>query len=101
MSADSLLCHFGLDGSHQEQLLPLSEFIAGFLASVFRFLYCGMCNASFGHVVIFNARRMTDCSTCTCCRCFGIVPDMLKTYRKLVAASKNVIWPLPLPYSTQ
>jgi len=35
---------------------------------------------------MFKARRMLDCSSCTRPPCFAIVSDMVKTYKKLVAA---------------
>jgi len=38
----------------------------------------------------FNARRMWDCSSCTRPPCLAKVADMLKTYKKLVAASKVI-----------
>jgi len=46
----------------------------------------------------FNARRMSDCSSCTRPPCLAIVADMLKTNKKLDAASNNDIRRLPLPY---
>jgi len=50
---------------------------------------------------IFNARRMSDCSSCTRPPCLAIVSDMLKTYKKSVAASSYGIRQLPTPYSFQ
>jgi len=38
-------------------------------------------------LAIFKARRMSDSSSCTWPPCLAIVADMLKTYKKLVAAS--------------
>jgi len=38
-------------------------------------------------LAIFKARRMSDCSSCTRPPCLAIVADMLKTSRKLDAAS--------------
>jgi len=37
---------------------------------------------------IFKARRMSECSSCTWPLCLAIVGDMLKTYKKVFAASK-------------
>jgi len=53
---------------------------------------------SFVILPIFNASRMLDCSSCTRPPCLAIVAHMLKTYKKLVAASNNEIWLLPLSY---
>jgi len=39
-------------------------------------------------VAIFKVRCMSECSSCTWHPCLTIVADMLKTYKKLVAASK-------------
>jgi len=43
---------------------------------------------SLAILAIFQARHMSDCSSCTQPSCLAIVADMLKTYRKLVATSK-------------
>ena len=45
-------------------------------------------NPPLAILAIFKARCMADCSSCTRPPCPAIVADMLKTYRKLVAASK-------------
>ena len=50
-------------------------------------------------LAVCKARRVLDCSSCTRPPCLAIVADMLKSYKKLVAASKNEIWQLPLPYT--
>jgi len=42
-------------------------------------------------MAIFEARCMSDCSSCTQTPCLAIVADMLKTFWKLVAASKYEI----------
>jgi len=44
-------------------------------------------NPPLAILAIFKARRMSDCSSCTRPPCLAIVADMLKTSRKLVAAS--------------
>jgi len=44
-------------------------------------------NPPLAMLAIFKARRMSDCSSCTWPPCLAIVADMLKTSRKLVAAS--------------
>jgi len=48
-------------------------------------------------LAIFNARHMSDSSSCTRPPCFAIVADMLNTYKTLDAASNNEIRLLPLP----
>jgi len=45
-------------------------------------------NRSSAIVAIFKARCMSDCSSCTRPSCLAIVADMLKTYKKYVAASR-------------
>ena len=47
----------------------------------------------------FKARRMSDCSNCTRPPCLAIVADMLKTYKKIVAACNDEIRRLPQPYT--
>jgi len=42
-------------------------------------------------LAISKLRRMSDCSSCTRPPCLTIVAEMLKTYNKLVAASKRKI----------
>jgi len=54
---------------------------------------------SLAILAIFNARRMSDCSSCTRPPCSAIVADMFKTYKKSVDASNNQIRLLPLPYT--
>ena len=45
-------------------------------------------NPPLAVLAIFKARGMSDCSSCTRPPCLAIVADMLKTSKKLVAASK-------------
>jgi len=45
-------------------------------------------NTSLAMLAIFKARCMSDCSCCTRPPCLAIVADILKTYKKLVAASR-------------
>jgi len=54
---------------------------------------------SLAILAIFNARRMSDCSSCTWPPRLAIVADMLKTYKTLVAVSNNEIQLIPLPYT--
>jgi len=54
---------------------------------------------SLAILAIFNARCMSDCSSCTRPTCLAIVADMLKTYKTLVDAFNNEIRLLPLPYT--
>jgi len=56
-------------------------------------------NSSLAILAIFKARRMSDCCSCSWPPCLAIVPDTLKTNKKLVAASNNEIRLLPLPYT--
>jgi len=51
-------------------------------------------------LAIFQARRMSDCSSCSWPSCLAIVADMLKTYKKLIATSKIEIPRLPQPHMT-
>jgi len=50
-------------------------------------------------LAIFNARRMSDCSSCTRPPCLAIVAVMLKTCKTSVDGSNNEIRLLPLPYT--
>jgi len=50
-------------------------------------LNCGAQRPFFSHLAISQARRMSDCSSCTWPPCLAIVADMLKSYKKFVAAS--------------
>jgi len=49
-------------------------------------------------LAVFDARRMSDYSSCTRPPFLAIVADMSKTYKTLGNASINEIWLLPLPY---
>jgi hypothetical protein len=49
---------------------------------------------------IFHARCMLESSRYTQSPCLAIVADMLKSSKKLVAASNSAIWLLSLPYTT-
>jgi hypothetical protein len=73
----------------------------GFLMRYFVSSVAAREKPSFAIVAIFNARRMSDCSSCTRPPCLAIVADMLKTYKTLVGASNNEIWLLLLPYPLQ
>ena len=50
-------------------------------------------------LVIFKARHMSDCCSLTRPPCLAIVADMLKTYKKLIAASINMIRLVPQRYT--
>ena len=56
-------------------------------------------NTSLAILVIFKARRMSDCSSCTGPPCLAIVADILNTNKKLVAASNNEMRLLPQPHT--
>jgi len=56
-------------------------------------------NPPLAILAISNARCMSDCSSCTRPPCLAIVADMLKTNKKLVAASSNEIQQWPPPYT--
>jgi len=55
-------------------------------------------NSCLAILAIFKARRMLDNSSSTRPPCLAIVADILKTFKKLVAASNNEIRLLPQPY---
>jgi len=80
-------------------LLLFSDLGAWFLNEVFVSSIAPCEKPCLAILAIFNARRMSDCSSCTRPPCLAIVADMLKTYKTLVAASNNEIWLLPLPYT--
>jgi len=55
-------------------------------------------NISLAIVALFKARRMSDCSSCTRPPCLAIDADMLKPYRRSVAASTYPIRLVSLRY---
>jgi len=71
----------------------------GFLMRYFVSSIAAREKPSLAILAIFNARCMSDCSSCTRPPCLAIVADMLKTYKILVAASNNEIRLLPLSYT--
>jgi len=71
----------------------------GFLMTHFISLIAAREKPSLAILAIFNARRMSDCSSCTRSPCLAMVADMFKTYKTLVDASNNEIRLLPLPYT--
>jgi len=97
----SLYCsvHLLMSWKLNTLLLLFSDLGVGVLDEIFHFLYCGAWKAFLSILAIFNARRMSDCSSCTRPPCLAIVADMLKTYKTLVDASNNEIRLLPLPYT--
>jgi len=60
----------------------------GFLISCCVYLLTARKNPSLAMLATLKARHMSDCSSCTRPPCLAIVADMLKTYKKLVAASR-------------
>ena len=56
-------------------------------------------NQPLAILAVLKARRILDCSSCTGPPCLAIVPDLLKTYKKLVTASNNEILLLPQSYT--
>jgi len=73
------------------------------LVGLFFMMYCQLSltvreNTHLAILATYNARRMSDCSSCKWPYCFLIVADIMKTYMKLVGASKYEIRLLPLPY---
>ena len=80
-------------------LLLFSDFGPRCIDPVLRFLYSRPRNPSFGHLAQFNARHMSDRSSCTRPRCLVLVADIINTYKKSVCASKYRIRLLPLPYT--
>jgi len=61
----------------------------------------GCQNPPLAFLALFKARHMSDCSSCTQPPCLATVADMLKTYKKLVTASKGEIQLLRQPYMTR
>jgi len=73
--------------------------VRGFMIRYFASSIAAHKNASLAILGIFNARRMSDCASCTQPPCLATVAAILKTYKKLAAASNNEIRLLPLPYT--
>jgi hypothetical protein len=126
VSVDFVLCHFGITGRRPFEfvwtiarrlsiaaftmLCPAHSsphfFTSQTSAQGFLIRCCvysiGPCeNPRLAILAVFQPTPMADCSRCTRPPCLAIVTDMLKTYKKLVAASKRKIWLLPQPYTTQ
>jgi len=125
LSVDSLLCNFDKEGTSpfnchekflgvfllhalpicaQETQLPVTSLLV-LWREVFLMRYCICSIVVWGNpplviLAIFKARSMSDCSSCTQLSCLAIVADMLKMSKKLVTATRNEIWLLPLPYMT-
>jgi len=112
LSADSLRCHFGKEGSRPYHVYePLPGMILSQLSSVnaeetqllassvvrlwhkVYLIRCGVScmaareNPPLAISDICKERRMSECSRCTRPPCLAIVAAMLKTYWKLVAVS--------------
>ena len=81
-------------------LLLFSDFGARFLNQLLHFLHCGARTPSFGLLAISKARCRLDCSISNRPPCLSTVADMLKAYKKLIAASKRKIRLLPQLYTT-
>ena len=81
-------CHLIMPRKHNTLHLFSQTSARGFLISCCVSSITARKNPSFDLSAIFKARRMSDCSSCTSPRCLAIVADMLKTYKKLVAASR-------------
>jgi len=76
-----------IPGKHNTPLPFVSDFGTRRLNELLRFLNRGAREPFISHFPIFKARRMSDCWSCTRPPCLAILADMLKTYKKLVAAS--------------
>jgi len=79
--------HLVIPGELNTPLHLFSDFGARILNQLLSFLYSGAWQPSLAILAIFKARRMSDCSSCTWPPCLAIVADMLKTSKKLVAAT--------------
>jgi len=83
----------------------IPRFFSSWTSTLGFFISCGVSsiavyeNPSLAILAIFNARHMSDCSSCTRPPCLAIVADRLKIYKKVVAAARvrigcylNHIW---------
>jgi len=84
ITAVNLLC----SGYTAPRLFSSQTLVRGFLISCYVFSLAAHEHPPLAILAIFKARRMFDCSSCTWPPCLAIVTDMLKTYKKLVAASR-------------
>ena len=91
--------HLSKPRKYNTPLLLFPDFFARFLDQVLRFLYGSVRNPPLAIFAIFQARRMSDCSSCTRPPCLAIVADMLKSCRILDAASEGENQRLPLPHT--
>jgi len=81
-------------------LLPCPVFGMRFLTSCFVSSIVARENPPLAILAIFKARCILHCSSCTWHPCLALVADMIKTYKKLVTASKRKIRLLPQLYTT-
>jgi len=95
IAAFTLLC----PGNSTPRFFSSQTLVRGFLIRYFVSAIAAYKKPSIAILAIFNARHMSDCSSCTRPPCLAIVGDMLKTYKPLVAAPNNEIRLLPLPYT--
>jgi len=87
------------NGNHTAHFFSSRTLACGFFIT-----YCISCTAARGHpplaiIAIVNARHISDCSSSTWPPCLAIVADMLKTYKKVVAACNNEIQLVCPPYT--
>jgi len=94
IAAFTILC----PGNSTRRFFSSRTLARGFLMRYFVSSIAAREKLSLAILAIFNARRMSDCSSCTLPPSLAIVADMLKTYKILVDASNNEIRLLPLPY---
>ena len=81
--------HLDLPGKHNILFHLLSKFGGWFLDWLMCFLNCGRRKPFFLAILaIFKASRMLHCSSCIWPPWLAVVADMLKTYKKLVVASR-------------
>jgi len=81
------------------QLLLISDFGTRFLV---RYCVASIVANNISPLAIlsvFKVMRMSDCCSCSHPPFLAIVADISKTYKNVVAACKNEIWLLPLPYT--
>jgi len=84
ITAFTLLC----PGNTTPRFFPFRTSAYGFLISCCVSSIAAQENSSLAILALFKARCMSDCSSCNWPPCLAIVDEMLKTYKKLVAACR-------------
>jgi len=91
--------HSSIPGKHNSPVLFFTELCVRICDQVFHFLYCVARKPSFAHFVHIEDPSLVRLFQLYPTSCLAIVSDMLKTYKKLVAAYNIETQVLPQPHT--